>query len=146
MSPQHFAGNGGAELLPILQRAMEVKAGIDARPKDFVDKVAQILKRVGVHSIRKRRAIGNEMRLGGAEVSRQHREYRSARAGMSRRILWVAARRAERKPAGIRLQIGIAASGRNGGRGPPERAGVIGVDTPDTRARVSAPQRGQQPR
>lgn len=73
VSPQQLARDGCAQFFPILQGVMVVKTSIDSSPEHLVDKVARILKRVGMDAVLKCSAIGHEMNFRGPEVAREQR-------------------------------------------------------------------------
>ena len=96
--PQQLARDGCAQFSPIFQRVMVVKTSIDSHPEHLVDKVARILKRVGMDAVLKRNAIRHEMNFRGAKVGPQQCCDGSAGAGMRRWIFRVIRRRRQRQP------------------------------------------------
>src|SRR5579862_1755735 len=137
--PHQLLGHRLSELTADLQRMMVVKSGVDARPKDLVDQVAGVFKGVIMHTVHKRLAVHQDVYTRGAEKAGDQRRHRPGYAAVCRGILWMSRRRSQWKPGRIRSQIGVAASGENGGYGPPEAVLIFGIEASDGRVREPGP-------
>src|ERR1035438_9534893 len=123
-----LAGHRAPELPPHFQRMMEMEAGINPRPKNFVHQVPRVFEGVLMNAIREGLAIGKHMHAGGAEKAGDQLCNRSRDGSVSGRIFGMRRRGAtRRRPGHVLGQAGAAAAGGNRGNGPPESVLVLGV-------------------